>query len=453
MIWLIFAIFASLLVATYLATLCFTLHNFSPSALRDHCAKTGREGRDAWITENVDRGLLSLSLLRTAARGVVFALVFILVLGYGDEVRIAWQPVLLAVAIAAALTWLFTTVLASSLARYLHVRILAGGLWLVRAATMLCLPVVVGLSFLDEAVRRLSGATKTDEQMAEVELLHRIEDTHLQGRLNEDAAEMLENLVEFGSTDVGEVMTPRTDIEGIALTDDLDTVRDFIVNAGHSRIPVYGDDLDDIRGILYVKDLIQFIGRDLAEFKLQSLLRKTLNVPDTKPVSEMLGEFQRSEVHLAIVVDEYGGTKGLVTIEDVLEEIVGEIQDEHDPADEQPPTLNMIDDRTSEVDGRYHIDDLNEELSLDLPEDEEYDTIAGYVLAQLGHVPESGEAFETERARFTAVEASATHVSKINIELLGEISVNGNGNGNGNGTNGNAHNSQSPANAADTPRG
>ena len=426
---LILLLIIALFVATYLAALCFTLHDFSPSALRDHLTATGREGRDAWITENVDRGLLAMALVRTLARIAVFSLVVVLVIGYGEEVTILWQRLLATALISAVLVWMFTTVLAGSIARHLGVRVLAGGLWIIRGTTVACLPLVIAISFIDEAVRRLSGATKTEEEKAEVELLHRIEDTHLQGRLNEDAAEMLENLVEFGSTDVGEVMTPRTDIEGIALSDDLDTVRDFIVNAGHSRIPVYGEDLDDIRGILYVKDLIPFIGRDVKEFKLESLLRKTLNVPDTKPVSEMLGEFQRSEVHLAIVVDEYGGTKGLVTIEDVLEEIVGEIQDEHDPADEQPPVFSAVDDHTSEVDGRYHIDDLNEQLPLDLPEDEEYDTIAGYVLAQLGHVPEPGESFETEQARFTAVDTTPTHVTKVSIELLDSETVNANGDG------------------------
>ena len=129
---------------------------------------------------------------------------------------------------------------------------------------------------------------------------------------------------------------------------------------------------------------------------------------------------------MAIVIDEYGGTAGLVTIEDVLEEIVGEIHDEHEPDDEAEPTMNRIDDSHAEVDGRYHIDDLNEMLGLDLPEDEEYDTIAGFVLAILGHVPEVGEAFQSHDARFTALAAAPTHVQRVGIELLSSSPLNGN---------------------------
>ena len=190
---------------------------------------------------------------------------------------------------------------------------------------------------------------------------------------------MIENIVEFRSTDVGEVMTPRTDIEGIELTDDLEAIREFIVRVGHSRIPIYAENLDHIRGVLYVKDLIPFLGRDCDGFHLEPLLRQPLRVPETKPLRDLLSEFKRSEVHMAIVIDEYGGTAGLVTIEDVLEEIVGEIHDEHEPDDVDEPTLDVVDDTHAEVDGRFHIDDLNERLGLTLPENEDYDTIAGFL--------------------------------------------------------------------------
>jgi CBS domain containing-hemolysin-like protein len=312
-----------------------------------------------------------------------------------------------------------TSVFASALARHASTGIVSGVLPLLRLLVLVCSPLTRGLGFIDEAVRRLSGANlrERDEEV-EAELLRSIGDTHREGGLDEKSAALMENVVEFSSTDVGEVMTPRTDIDGIELTNDLTAIRSFIQKVGHSRIPVFEENLDHIVGVLYVKDLVTFLGEDPQSFELRPLLRQPIVVPETKPVRELLADFQRSEVHMAMVIDEYGGTAGIVTIEDVLEEIVGEIHDEHDDADDVVPALETIDDRRAEVDGRYHIDDLNEELGLALPEDAEFDTIGGFVLATLGHVPTEGESFEAHDARFTAIAATPTHVQRIAIELL-----------------------------------
>ena len=150
------------------------------------------------------------------------------------------------------------------------------------------------------------------------------------------------------------------------------------------------------------------------------MLRRPIRIPETKPVGDLLRDFQQSEVHMAIVIDEYGGTAGLVTIEDVLEEIVGEIQDEHDSEDEEPLTLDEVFEGRWELDGRYHIDDLNEELELDLPEDEDYDTVAGFMLAKLGRVPEAGDSFDMHGCRFQVVSAAPTHIERVGIERLDE---------------------------------
>ena len=281
-----------------------------------------------------------------------------------------------------------------------------------------CYPLVKAVSFIDEVVRRLSGAKLNDQDQHEAELLRSIEETHREGGLDEDAASMLENVVEFTNTDVAEIMTPRTDIDGIAITDDLGSIRSFITKVGHSRIPVFKDNLDHLIGILYVRDLVPYLGEDANDFRLEPLLRQPIIVPETKPVRELLADFQKSEVHMAIVIDEYGGTEGLVTIEDVLEEIVGEIRDEHEPEGEEEPALVAIDERQAEVDGRYHIDDLNERLGLAIPEDDDFDTVGGFVLSQLGHVPSEGEAFEAHNARFTALATAPTHVHRVRIELL-----------------------------------
>jgi putative hemolysin len=222
--------------------------------------------------------------------------------------------------------------------------------------------------------------------------------------------------VDFATTDVGEVMTPRIDIEGIEFTDDLAVIRSFISEEGHSRIPVFEEDLDHIVGILYVKDLVAFIGEDAADFQMRPLLRSPIVVPDTKPVKDLLVDFQSAEVHMAIVVDEYGGTAGLVTIEDILEEIVGEIYDEHEDGDDEEPDLSENADGTWEVDARFHIDDFNEALDLHLPEDDEFDTVGGWALALAGRVPNPGEVIEDSGVRCTVIAAMPTHIVRLKVE-------------------------------------
>jgi len=321
--------------------------------------------------------------------------------------------------VALALLWLGPIAISASLAKYV------GAAMTARSRLMLGWAMLGGrvISWMprlvDETVKRLSGANLREQGRngdAEAELLRSIEQQQRQGIIDEGAATLLENVVDFASTDVGEVMTPRTEIEGIEFTDDLAVIRSFIREEGHSRIPVYEEDLDHIIGILYVKDLVSFLGEDAANFQMQPLLRAPIVVPDTKPVKDLLVDFQNAGVHLAIVVDEYGGTAGLVTIEDVLEEIVGEIYDEHEDGDDEEPELSENDDGTWEVDARFHIDDFNEALDLDLPEDDEYDTVGGWAMAQAGRVPNPGEVIKHEGLRCTVIAAMPTHIVRLKVE-------------------------------------
>lgn len=418
--WLTLAV---LLLAGYLSTVHHSLIALSHSAFMRRFRAKGRETAGVWLLDRRDALRNCVSLLLAAAR--VTFIILVLVDLIDPKSTITATNLGVAGAIGAVLLWLFTGVLASALARHAGPAVLAGSGWLLQGLTWFGMPLAGGLGFIDEIVRRLAGVQENGDDHAEQELLRTIEESQRQGGIDAEAAELLENVVEFRSTDVGEVMTPRTDIDGIELTDDLSAIRERIVELGHSRIPVFEENLDHIVGILYVKDLVPYLGEEAADFRLEPLLRQPIRVPVTKFVGDLLADFQRAEVHMALVVDEYGGTEGLVTIEDVLEELVGEIQDEHDSEAEEPPGLSRIDETHAEVDGRYHIDDLNEELELDLPEEEEFDTIAGYVLARLGRVPEVGDSFEDGKARFTALEATPTHVAKIGIELLASSVVNG----------------------------
>jgi putative hemolysin len=273
---------------------------------------------------------------------------------------------------------------------------------------------------VSEITRRLTGANPKDSDginSLEEQLLRSIEHSQREGGIPAEAAEMLENVVDLSDTDVGEIMTPRTEIEGIELTNNLSAIRKFVIESGRSRIPIFEENLDQIIGILYVKDLVGFLGTEANSFELKNILRKPIVVPDTKPVQELLADFQKSEVHMAVVIDEYGGTSGLVTIEDVLEEIVGEIRDEHDERESVEPALVRVSETIVEIDGRYNIDDINDELTLQLPEDEEYDTIAGFILANLGHVPKEGEVLEIDGLVITTLNATETLIERVSIDF------------------------------------
>ncbi len=422
-VWLTVAV---LVAATWIAAINLALLGINRAAIPRRLQERKAEGAQ-WLNRNLNEAIFAVSMVWTIARLAVFALVLAEVVQLRTEAPLSWSDLLIAGLITVPLLWVLTSVLAAALARYAGSGLLTTGLPLVRLLTRLFWPLTKAVSFIDEVVRRLSGANLRDEDESEAELLQSIDQTQREGGLDEEAASMLENVVEFTNTDVAEIMTPRTDIQGIELTDDLAEIRAYMSEVGHSRIPVYRENLDEILGILYVRDLVAFLGEDADHFRLEPLLRQPIIVPGSKPVRKLLADFQRSEVHMAIVVDEYGGTEGLVTIEDVLEEIVGEIRDEHEPDGDEEPTLVAIDDTRAEADGRYHIDDLNERLGLDLPEDDDFDTIGGFVLAQLGHVPFEGESFESHDARFTAIATAPTHVQRVAIEMLRRPGPDGNG--------------------------
>jgi len=344
----------------------------------------------------------------------IYVLVLAAMIGLRTQATVHWGQLLLAGLISAAIIWVTTIVLGKSISRHLGVPLVAMNLPVLRMITTMCFPLTKGGMWIDRVVRRLAGNRADDS--AGSELLQSIEDTQREGTLDVQSAEILENVVEFTNTEVSQVMTVRSDIEAIEFTNDMQVIRAFIGHALHSRIPVFRGSIDNIVGILYLKDLIKYLGQDASGFRLAPLLRQPIVVPETKPVRELLSVFQRSEVHLAIVINEYGGTAGLVTIENVLEEIVGEIRDEHEPEVDQEPDFRTIDDTHAEVDGRFRIDELNAKLRLQLSEEQDYDTISGLLVDKFGRVPDAGESIELGGARFTALSATPTSLKRIGIE-------------------------------------
>jgi putative hemolysin len=195
----------------------------------------------------------------------------------------------------------------------------------------------------------------------------------------------------------------------------LTEVKHALEESGHSRIPVYEGTLDHIVGILYARDLLKHLGLPPEQFDIRSAIRPAVYVPESKPLRDLLRDFKAQKVHIAIVLDEYGGTTGLVTIEDILEELVGDITDEHEPT--EPAMLRKLDDHTFEADARMYIDDFNRLLGQSLPDDQGYDTLGGYISVSMGKIPSNGSVMEQGNMKITILDAEPQKVNRVRIQI------------------------------------
>jgi len=260
--------------------------------------------------------------------------------------------------------------------------------------------------------KKLARPSVTEEE------IHTIMDVGEQeGVINRDEHAMIDAVLDLGDTLVREILVPRTEMVAVEVTTPVGRVLETIIEAGHSRIPVYEGDVDHITGILYAKDLLKLWGKLPEEISIRSICRKAYFIPETKTTADLLKEFKLRRVHMAVAVDEYGGTSGIVTIEDILEEIVGEIQDEHDPVEQSG--ISRLDDGSFIFDARSHIEDVEMELRVQLPRGE-YDTLGGFLSHLLGHVPAQGEQGQFEKMLFTVEEADARKVSTIRVSIAEE---------------------------------
>jgi magnesium and cobalt transporter len=260
--------------------------------------------------------------------------------------------------------------------------------------------------------RKLGRPSVTEEE------IHSIIDVGEQeGVINRDEHAMIDAVLDLGDTLVREILVPRTEMVAVEISTPVSEVLETIIEAGHSRIPVYEGDVDHITGILYAKDLLKLWGKLPEEISIRSICRKAYFIPETKTTADLLKEFKMRRVHMAVAVDEYGGTSGIITIEDILEEIVGEIQDEHDPVEQSG--ISRLDDGSYIFDARSHIEDVEEELNVQIPRGE-YDTLGGFLSHLLGHVPVQGEQGQYGTILFTVEEADARKVSTIRVSIAEE---------------------------------
>ncbi|NOY40288.1 MAG: HlyC/CorC family transporter [Planctomycetes bacterium] len=413
------------LAATAIASLGFrALREFSRHDLEALCRHRGHPKRFSQVLrhhETVAMGVESLATFTTVVGTVSGWLWLKTRWQFSDE--ITWLAFLascvtLSLILAAVTTWIpwaFSRIFSAGFLFY------TWPLW--KTLSALASPLVWGAKSVDLILHRVVGQTpqQVDEETIEEEIRTIVTEGHREGLLEEDAREMIEGVIELGDADVSEIMTPRTDMHMIPLNMPWDELVADVIEATHTRIPVFDKNRDDVVGVLYSKDLLPELatGDPASRTPIRDLVRKPVFVPETKPVDDLLQMFQQLRTHIAVVLDEYGGVAGLVTIEDVLEEIVGEIVDEYDK--EVAQEIERIDDDIYEALGRTHIDEINDAMKIDLPDDGDFDTIGGFVFTEIGRVPIAGESLVWQnQIRIEVLDASERRINRVRITRLSE---------------------------------
>ena len=246
------------------------------------------------------------------------------------------------------------------------------------------------------------------------ELQYLLEQGKESGALDSNEHELIQNVFDFNERVVKNIMVPRTKISGIDISSTKEELLDMIITEGYSRMPVYDDVIDKIIGIVHAKDILPLLARN-EEIVLKNIIRKPYFIPETKKINDLMAELQQKRIQIAIVLDEFGGTAGMVTLEDIVEELVGEIQDEYD---EEKPIVEKVNDREFIVNALAPIYDVNEHLPHDLPEDGDFDTVSGWLGDIFGKIPDVGEQKESNGYNITVLRKSDQNIESVKLELL-----------------------------------
>ncbi len=414
-LWLLWVGLTALLLMS--AAINISLRSRTFLSVAHRLEEMGRDDDLRWLTKVRERLGVSAATLRTATSlGILLACVEICEL-WG--LASAWRDAV-AFGIAFLSILIFGVAVPSALGKHLAGPLILSALPLLRTFHAIAGPFLFWVDAVDTIVRRLSGVPERTPEIeadhVEREILSVVSEGELQGAVDGQEKEMIQSVMAFGDTEASEIMTPRTDFVAIKADTTLADIKKIIAKHGHSRIPVYDETIDNILGVLYIKDLL--IQPESEQFNLKKMLRTVPFVPHDKPVDDLLQEFRDEKVHMAIVLDEYGGTMGLVTIEDILEELVGEIEDEFE--DSEPSPVERIDEQTADVDARMHIDDVNDALNIDLPEDDDYDTLGGFVFSTLGRIPLVGERCNHGNICISVIDAEPRRINRLRVHVAVE---------------------------------
>ena len=275
-------------------------------------------------------------------------------------------------------------------------------------------PIAQGFNAITNLVIKIIPFRKEKIFDSEEELKILAELGEEEGTLQEEESDMIQSIFDFKEKTVGEIITPRVDIVSLKSDESIDRAMDIIGERQFSKIPIYKDTIDNIKGILYAKDIIPYLMGSRPNVNLQTLARQPFFVPETKPIDDLMEEFKLRKTSIAIVVDEWGGTEGLVTLEDVVEEVMGEIRD---PYDQEESNVLKQSDGSFIVEGSITIYDLEEETDIEFPEDRDYDTLGGFILDILTDIPQTGEQVEFNDMVFTVQTVENNRIGKIKIQI------------------------------------
>lgn len=398
----------------YASALSYVLRDFTRARLARHLTESQQAHWFGRLDREEDRLRLVASCVRMAATLAVVVWVFgtALVGKPSPQWRDFAVPALLSLAALAV----FSVGLPHALAISAGEAILARSLGVLWALRIPLLPLTATLSTFDRMIAAASGRTaQTDEEHSEQladEIREAVSEGEIHGAVDGEQRAMIESVLQLDQVVVSRVMTPRTSIEAVPLSASLADIRNAVVRCGHSRIPVYEQTIDQIVGVAYAKDLLRV--RESEPFELRRVMRKPLFVPETKTLDALLEEFRQKRVQLAVVLDEYGGVAGVATLEDILEELVGDIADEHEPA--EALRIRRITERVVEADARVSVSELNDELGIELPDSADYDTLSGLVVSQLGRIPQKGEAFDIGDVRVSVLDAEPRRIHRLRFE-------------------------------------
>lgn len=401
--------------SVFLATACFSLRNFSRSRLASVCKARGNLQRFGDILKEDETALTACEMLLL---GTLAPAVALLARWIDAGAGTFWVTTAIELLLIATGTVLMIVVVPLSIGNVFGENILFRCWPVIRCLASLARPLTYLSWRIDTLFHRVAGRRDPEPDTVETftdELQSIVDEGEREGLVESRSGRMIQRVMELREDDVRAVMTPRTDIVVIPSDADWNQARTTILESGHSRIPVVDGTPDNIIGLLFARDLLEHSSPDASDRQLTEIVRPARYVPESTTIDHLLERMKRERFHMAVVLDEYGGVAGLVTLEDILEEIVGDIADEFDEDEEEQ--IHRVSDDTTDVDARVRVDELNELFEYGLPEESDFETVGGFVFSELGHVPAPKETFTWRNLRFTVLDADERRIGKLRIRV------------------------------------
>lgn len=407
MIWQLTVLILLIVLSAFFSSAEFAFVVANKIKFEIKARKNNLAGKTALYFFNSSQMFFSTILIGSNIVTITFASVITLFLGY--YFHLSDLGILF---ISTSVLLFFGELLPKYLAREMADRVLMITIVPVRAVSFILYPVVKLTSLVSKFFSRGENLREESINMLfsreEIQML--VKESREAGLVNESETDILTRIIELGDQRVYEVMRPRTDIVGVEISSTLDEVLQVFIDSGYSKIPVYEDNLDNIKGVVLAYDLFK------NPQNLQAVMRPVIFVPDTKKSTEMLREFSTKRVSFAVAVDEFGGTAGILTMEDIIEELLGEIRDEYDTDDE---ICRNVGENTYLIGGKVEIDYINDQLNLNIPEGS-YATIGGYITSHLGRIPLQGENLTIERYKILIIRSTNRRIELVRVTVITE---------------------------------